>query len=422
MNDAKSRLTFFRQSGWMMFTAVASGAFMYAVHAVAGRMPKAEYGVFSALLAVTNLMGALVSGIAIVFTQKAAEALHEAHERELAGMLRGVLRAIFVVWLVAAGLIFLFRHQVLASFKVTNPAALWLTVAIGLVAMWLPVMLGLLQGRQDFLWLGCVNILNGVGRFAAVAVAVLALGWYAAGAVGAVLCGFASALLLGAWHNRRYLRLKPAPVDWSAWWRQVVPLTLGMSAATFMLLADMPFVQKFFPESQTGYYAAAGLIGRALVYFVQALTTVLFPKIVQSLARAQKTDVLAQALGATALVGGAAAIGCTLFPTLPLRIVYNRTFLDVAGPLVPWFAWSMLPLTLSNVLVTSLLARRRFAAVPWMVAVAVAYGLFLYFRHDTFRTVIGALGAFNFLLLLVCAWFSWRGDSAKPEAEVKPAV
>jgi hypothetical protein len=105
-----------------------------------------------------------------------------------------------------------------------------------------------------------------------------------------------------------------------------------------------------------------------------------------------------------------------LFPWLPLLIVNGRSFLVVA-PLVTWFAWCMLPLTLSMVLVNSLMARSRFAAVPWLVLVAVGYGIALAMvgRHagnlaDTqagLRMMIQTLGVFNLLLLGVCAWFTW---------------
>jgi hypothetical protein len=121
-------------------------------------------------------------------------------------------------------------------------------------------------------------------------------------------------------------------------------------------------------------------------------------------------------LGATALLGGGAALFCTLFPALPLRLVYNASFL-VIKPLVPWFAWCMLPLTLANVLINNLLARQRFRAVPWLIVVAAAYGLTLLaagnylVRLDSlaaFKIVVQILGLFSLLLLGVSIWFSWR--------------
>jgi O-antigen/teichoic acid export membrane protein len=407
MTQATHRAAFFRQSGWMMVATVAGGVFMYAVHMIAKQMPKEEYGVFTTLLQIVTLMGIPAVGLQTVFAQQAAAALTEEHDRALAGVLRGVLKAVFCIWLVMVVIVFFLRHQVLAGLKIANPAALAMTVVIGLIAMWFPIMMGLLQGRQNFLWLGWASIFNGVGRFAAICVIVLLLGGFAAGGMVAVFLGLVTAVVLGVWHNRNYWQIKPARVIWREWLGRVVPLTLGLGAAMFMLSADMVFVQRFFSKEQTGFYAAAGMIGRALVFFTLPLTAVMFPKVVKSAARAEKTDVLLQALGVTALAGGAAALGCTLFPSLPLRVVYDKSFLDVATPLVPWFAWCMLPLTLSNVLINGLLARAQFRAVPWLVAVATGYGLALNFRHESFLMVIQTLGIFGVLMLGVCAWFTW---------------
>ena len=47
-----SKLTFFRQSGWLVIATLAGGVFFYAVHIFASKMPSSEYGVFNALLQV----------------------------------------------------------------------------------------------------------------------------------------------------------------------------------------------------------------------------------------------------------------------------------------------------------------------------------------------------------------------------------
>jgi O-antigen/teichoic acid export membrane protein len=216
-------------------------------------------------------------------------------------------------------------------------------------------------------------------------------------------------------------KIETTRVEWKDWLARVIPLTLGLGAAQFMLSADMIFTQKFFPADQTGFYAAAGMIGRALVFFTQPLTVVMFPKLARSSATGEKSNALMLALGATVFAGGGAAIACTLLPWLPLQIIYPKSYL-VAAPLVPWFAWCMLPLTLSFVLVNSLMARSKFSAVPWLVLVAVGYAIALSMvgRHagslaDTqagLRMMIQTLGVFNVLLLGVCAWFTWEKKSS----------
>ena len=396
----------------MMIATTAGGVLMYAVHMIARRMPKEEYGLFTTLLQVVAQIGIPAVGLQGVFAQQAAGAMTPEHERELVGVFRGVLRGTFFIWLVMAAAAFVFREPIMAALKISNPAALWMTVVIGLAALWRPIIQGVLQGRQNFLWLGNVMITDGLGRFAAVCVTVGLLANYAAGGMVAVLFGFLVVTIVGGWFCRDCFRGEAAPMNWGAWLRRVVPLTLGLGVGTFMLTADMIFVQHFFPEKQTGFYAAAGMIGRALVYFTTPVAAVMFPKLARSKATGEKSHALELALAVTALSGAAVAVGCSLFPSLPLRVVYDKSFLDVSTPLVPWFAWCMLPLTLATVLLNSLMARAQFKAVPWLVAVAVGYGLTLYFRHESFTQVIQTLGIFALLLLGVCAWFSFRGQSA----------
>jgi O-antigen/teichoic acid export membrane protein len=163
--------------------------------------------------------------------------------------------------------------------------------------------------------------------------------------------------------------------------------------------------------TNTGGYNAARLVGAALVFLTAPLAVVLFPKIARSHALSEKSNVLLQALGATGLIGALAALASTLFPELPLRIMSGTQYIESA-PLVPWFAWCMWPLAIANVLINNLLARERFAAVPWLLAVAAGYGITLQFRHDSFTTVIRTLGLFGLLLVVVCVVFTIRQPRA----------
>lgn len=413
--EPKHHITFFRESGWMVIATTFGGVLMYAVHMVARRMPKEEYGLFTALLQTVALISIPAVGLQGVFAQQAAGSMTPVHERELAGVFRGVMRAIFFLWLALALAAFIFKDRIMAALQISNPAALWMTVAVGLVVLWRPVVQGVLQGRQNFLWLGNVMIADGIGRFGTVCIIVGLLGHFAAGGMFSVFIGMVVVMFVGGWLCRDCLHGEALPMHWGNWLRRVGPLTLGLGAGVFMLAADMVFVQKFFSKETTGFYAAAGMIGRALVYFTTPIATVMFPKLARSRATGEKSNALALALGITALMGAGAAGMCTLFPSLPLRVVYDQSFLVVSTPLVPWFAWCMLPLTLATVLLNSLMAHSRFDAVPWLLAVAAGYGVTLYLRlsaipalgTEHFPVVIQTLGIFSLILLGVCSWFTW---------------
>jgi O-antigen/teichoic acid export membrane protein len=432
-----SRLTFFRQSGWMMIASFIGGIFMTAVHIVAAKdlgasdagavgemlvkflrppLDKGAYGLFCTLVLILGYIGLPAAGLQTILAQQTAMAITPGHQRQLRRTIHVLMAATFIIWAIAFLVAFVIRERLLLELKIADPAALWVTLLAGLLILWSPMLSGVLQGQQNFLWLGWSSILGGFGRSAAIFVIVRLMGTGVTGAMVAVLCGILLSLLISAWQSRAVWHGPTEPFVWRPWLLRVLPLTLGVAATTFIMTADMIVVRSFFDEDPTGFYSAAGILGRALAYFTGPMTAVMFPKIVQSAARAERTDVLAQALGATALLGGAGALFCTILPEVPLRIMYDQTYL-VIKPLVPWFAWCVLPLTLANVLINNLLARSRFAVVPWLVLVALTYGSVLFMTAkkmasadelDAFKTIVRILGLFGVLALIVSAWFTWR--------------
>jgi O-antigen/teichoic acid export membrane protein len=205
-------------------------------------------------------------------------------------------------------------------------------------------------------------------------------------------------------------------MDLKPWLKTVIPLTAGMAAAQVMFSVDAVFIRKFFSADDSGLYGAAGTIARGLVTFTGPMAAVMFPKLVRSAARGEKTNVLQQTLLATGVLAIGAAVFCTLFPILLFQLLNKKEYFVIA-PLVPWFAWCLAPLTLTNVLVNNLLARSRFAAIPWLVLIAAVYWFSLeriVQSHaaepplQAFRSIVQAIGCFNLFFLGVSWFFNWR--------------
>jgi O-antigen/teichoic acid export membrane protein len=418
-----------------MLATTASGVLMSAVHILANRMEEAEYGVFFALLRVFVLMGFPAAGLQIVFARHAAAAVTDPENRKLAGETRAVLRGTVGVWLVMALIVLGFQGAILSGLKIANPAALWLTVFLGLASLLSPVFKGLLQGRQHFAGFGWMLLADAVGRFVSTAI-ILQMGGQAAGAMCGAIIGQVISLGIGFWLTREVWAGPGNGFAWRPWFRQVIPLAAGAGSVLLMTSVDVIFVQTLFSKENTPFYMAGAMIGYALVIFTTPLAAVMFPKVARSAALLQRTNAIQQTLIATACVGGAAALLCTFLPELPLRIIYFRkeTYWKSA-PLVPWFAWSLLPLIVANVLAGSLLAQGRYRAVPWMVLVAASYTLVLISMRGllagmelfaAFKLVIVTLGVFGLLLLLVLTRFSSVPDTqgaggAEPPADAENA-
>jgi O-antigen/teichoic acid export membrane protein len=415
--DHKPHAAFFRQSGWLMFAAVAGGALTFGVHFLAksDAVPKSQYAAFGTLLMVVGCLPTMP--LQMIFTQQAALALATGRERQLAGMIRLTWLWTFLVWLAGAALVLVFQKQIVAGWHLPDAMGLWATLLLLLFSIWLPLFSGVLQGRQDFFWMGWSTILAGVGRVAGAAVLVLALSMGAAGMMTGAFIGVALGAGITIWRTRDLWSLRAESFNGKSLLRQVTPLLLGFGACQFLFTSDTMFAKAYFSDDEMGPYVAAGTLSRGLLWLVMPLATVMFPKIVQSTARSEKSNLFGLVVLGTAVLSIGGGLGLWLFGPLVIKLVYKSTYLGAAA-LIPWYAAAMVPLALANVLVNDLLARSKFGVVPFMVLLAAAYGFTLPWMLNHFpgriEVVLQTLGAFNFLLFGVCAGFAWRGKSAAP--------
>lgn len=392
-----------------MIANVAGGALMYAVHLLNKFIPPGEYGSFGAMLAVVLLLPTIP--LQMVLAQQTARALAQGTERELSGVIRFFWLVSTGVWLVGAVIVLLLQESILRHWQMTDPTGLWVTLFIVLLSLWLPMFWGVLQGQQNFLWLGWSMLANAFGRIAVAACAVIVLHTYASGMMAGVLAGIVAAFGIAAWQARGLWRLKPAPFDWRGLLTQVAPLILGFLGFQILFTADTILVKAYFSKTDADFYVSAGTLSRALMWLVLPLAAVMFPRLVHSAAKAEKNNLMGLVLLVTGALAIAGAAGLTLLGPWIVRLIYQPSFVEVATAVLPWYVSAMVPLALANVLLNHLLARPASTLVPALCifGLSLAYLFALTQFHDSLVTVLKVLGVFNLGLLAVCAWFTWHG-------------
>jgi O-antigen/teichoic acid export membrane protein len=440
--SSESKSSFFRHSGWMVVSTFLGGIFMVSVQ-IAAQNPRvmevSDFNTFIALLGLLIMFGGVPSAaLQTIFAQQAAAAVTDEKMGELTATLRALLRATFGSWLVVASLIMIFAGPIAAALGVNDPAALRVVMLAVLAVICLPTFKGVLQGLHRFAPLGWLQIIEGVLRLAIFFLFVLWLKWRAVGAVWAACTASYLTLALAIWRTRDVLFAKTsASFSWKVWLIRGAPLTLAMGTYVCMSSLDRVFTKSlFFDPFPVKLYNNAMLVGYAIGQFISPISLVMFPTIVRNLALSKKTDALLLTVGVTGIFGCLAALGCTLFPGLPLAVLHFRS---EAAPMVPWFAWSLLPLTLANVLILNLMARGRYYAAQWLFLVPVFYALALMLFSPlmvkmaditaltraitdpvvlhkmeimadlpAMTRVIQILGCSNLALFGVAAWFTWR--------------
>jgi hypothetical protein len=410
----KQHAAFFRQSGWLMIATIAAGAMSWAVHFLNKKIPDAEYSIFGVLLMVTACIPTMP--LQMVFAHQSAQALATNRERQLAGMVRLTWLCLSGLWVVAALAVLVLQDQIVSRLQLPGAAGLWVTMLAVLITLWVPIFIGMLQGRQDFFWMGWATMLGGAARLVVAVVLVLGFAGGATGMMVGALAGGGVMAGIAFWRTRDLWLRRAEAFDARASLGQIVPLMLGFGACQLLFTADTIFVKAFFTGDAMKPYVVAGTLSRALLWLVLPLAAVMFPKLVHSSAKSEKTNLMGIVVLGTGVLAACGMLGLWLVGPWVVKLVYKSGDVGETMRLIPWYAGAMVPLALANVLVNDMLARSRFRVVPAMVVLAVAYGLTLPFMLNRFpgrlEVALQTLGAFNLLLLTICAWFTFQSPKS----------
>jgi O-antigen/teichoic acid export membrane protein len=410
-----SRLSFFRQSAWLTMGIVGGGmVFGTLLQAVLGRtlgVKGHDYDTYSTLVQALTQLGIPLIGLQTAFAHLAARSDSAEHRAELSGAIRALFRNVGCLWVLLAIGCACFQSRLLARYQITS-VELWLMVAAAFFSHTTPALFGILQGRQHFQRLGVAQVFNQLALFISISILVTWLHPTAAAAMAGYLIAMAAGFSFALFSTRAEWRTSPRPFALAGFVRRYLPLTLAVGSITFLSTQDMLAAKQFLnSDADIGPYSLAKNVARLVLLVTGPLVLVLFPKVIQSVARSEKTSVLAQAIGATGLISVCAALGCMFLAEVPLRIIAGaldpKTMATTAS-LLKHLTWAFIPLALANPLVSNLLARERFQAVYWLVAVAAGYGMTLRFHHPTFLSIAHTLAFFNTLFLLVAIVFTWR--------------
>jgi O-antigen/teichoic acid export membrane protein len=330
---------------------------------------------------------------------------------------------LFILWLAAAVAILAFQSRIVARWELGSPAALLITLPNILFALLVPMFTGVLQGKQDFFWIGWSAILGGACRLGFAALLVLALHLGAAGMVTGALVSNVIIAAVAIWLSRELWTRPRERFDGRSLLKQILPMTFGFGACQFMFISDTMFAKAFFTGDEMAPYIAAGTMSRAMLWLVLPLAAVMFPKIVHSTAKSEKTNLMKIVLLGTAVLTICGGLGLWLVGPLVVKWFrfFPSSYIESMKLLFPWYAAALVPLALANVLANDLLARGKFRVVPAMVVLAVTYGFTLPFVLNHFSKklehVLQTLAVFNVLLLCACAWAAFGNSKSEVESE-----
>lgn len=388
-------------------TVAVANASSYGFQLVTGRFLGSEaYGLLAGLMTVIAIIGVSASSLQTV----AAKAVSAGEVEERSSLIDGLSRSAVTVG-IGVTVVFLALSPLMARFLKVGVVPLLIVAAFIVPSLLGAIAVGRLQGQTRFIAMSLLSAGFAVSKLG-VGVATMAAGLGVTALVAGLVISTGVCSAIGLWMARSAGAVTQRVLD-----RATGRIFLGVTMFWVIVSIDVPFARSFFTENTAGQYAAADVIGRAVLWLPAVITQITFPQVSQAVANTETTEPLmlkafAMSLGlATAGVAGIWLFGEPLF-----RVLYGDDY-----PLAHTYAWKIALATVPFAVVNLLLhhhfarAHNRFIVILVISAVGQVIGFIVGPRTpDAFALTLGLGGLFSAVAMLPAGGWRYLSQVARP--------
>ena len=399
------------------------GGFVY--HAIAGRvLGPDKYGQVAFLIAV-YAVGTGPALILIVVLARYTAMLSARGDPGVRSLFTRTVRLIAIPCLFFILLTALFARPIAIYAHVGSTIPI-LVLGFSIALIWqVAIPRGILQGLQRFTALSLNLSLELVVRTSAVFY-LLRAGYAVSGAMAALFMGLAFVFLLGLFslrdhfsgHVGQRVRLR-VMASFS------LTATAGIIGVLILYNQDVILAKHYLSDHDAGIYGGLNKIGTILYFLTLSVSQVLFPRVVEAVAKEQNPGrILLSSAGILTALGACALVVFAVAPGLVVGILFGPSFSD-AIPLVFPVGVIGLALALDNLLVQFFMAVHDRVFVPILALGVVAEAVLIFMFHARVgQVVVDVLVALVGLLVLLSArcYLLLPQLRAESVAEPEPAV
>ena len=399
-----------RASSWLFVGGVAGGILGYLFQIIMGRMLSvSEYGIFSALMAMIVVIGAPMATLSMIISRRVSTYRSEQDNGKLGYLFYWINRKLLLIAVVLIVLV-VFNIKPLQNFLLIEKSAhLYLLLIILLIAFPQAVNNAYLQGLQYFKWLSVSGVLATLLKII-IAVILIYFGLGVAGALGGVIFSTFIILILTYVVLRPSLSKNNASISNTTHllFKSAMPVLLANVAFAVMTQIDMVLVKYYFSEQEVGIYAAASILGKAVMYLPGGIAMALFPMVAENHASGKSSaHLMFQAVGVTALLSLTGALFYYFFADSIIVLLYGNDYKEAANVL-KYFGFAILPMALIMVAEHFLIAMGRVLFTYLFMVVAPLQLIAIYYYHDTLLDIVAVLSISGIILVVSGYGLLWR--------------
>jgi O-antigen/teichoic acid export membrane protein len=375
------------------------GGFVY--HAIAGRvLGPATYGQVAFLIAVYSV-GTAPALILIVVLARYTATLIARGDIGVRTLMTRTIRLVAIPGLIAVLVTTLVARPV-AEFEHLGSALPVLILGFSIALVWqVAIPRGILQGLQRFTSLSLNLGLEMVVR-TSVVFGLLTAGYAVSGAMAAVFVGLTFCFGLGLFSLRDHFGKSGSRVPLRAMFGFSLTAAAGIIGVQILYNQDVILAVHYLNGHAGGIYGGLNKIGTIMFFLTLSVSQVLFPRVVEAVAKEQHPGrILAQSAGILTLLGAGALLVFAVVPGLVVGILFGPGFRD-ATPYVFAVGVIGLALSLDNLLVQFFMAVHDRTFVPILAAACIAEAvLIVLFHNGVGQIVTDVLGSLVGLLVLL---------------------
>ena len=375
------------------------GGFVY--HAIAGRvLGPTTYGQVAFLIAV-YAVGTAPALILIVVLARYTATLAARGDAGLSSLLGRTVRLVAIPSLLAVLATALLARPV-ATFEHLGSTIPILILGLSIALIWqVAIPRGILQGLQRFPALSLNLSLELVIRTTVVFV-VLKAGYAVSGAMAAVFAGLLFCFFLGLWSLRDHFGRSAVQVHLRVMAGFSLTAAAGIIGVQILYNQDVILAEHYLSGHDGGIYGGLNKIGTILYFLTLSVSQVLFPRVVEAVAKELNPGrILMYSAGILTALGAGALLVFALVPGLVVSVLFGPSFRDAAPYVLPVGVIG-LALSLNNLLVQFFMAVHDRVFVPILAIGVVAEGLLIFLFHARVgQVVFDVLAALLGLLVLL---------------------
>jgi O-antigen/teichoic acid export membrane protein len=375
------------------------GGFVY--HAIAGRVLGPEtYGQVAFLIAL-YAVGTAPALILIVVLARYTATLAARGDAGVRSLLARTVRLVAIPCLTAVLVTTLFARPV-AAFEHLGSTIPVLILGFSIALVWqVAIPRGILQGLQRFPALSLNLSLELIVR-TSVVFGLLVAGYAVSGAMAAVFTGLAVCFFLGLYSLRDHFRRGETRVRLRVMAGFSLTAAAGIIGVQILYNQDVILAEHYLSGHDGGIYGGLNKIGTILFFLTLSVGQVLFPRVVEAVAKEQHPGrILLSSAGILAALGAGALLVFGVAPGLVVGVLFGPSFKD-ATPYVLPVGVIGLALSLDNLLVQFFMAVHDRVFIPILAAGCIAEAaLIVLFHARVGQVVLDVLVALLALLVLL---------------------